>query len=78
MNSSLHHSINTITDLYGELKLTPETTKLFLKLLLKQYIRVAFWSQSIIKTSKPRSGVLPLPIRFTLQLEHRLDSNEMH
>ena len=82
MNSSLYPSINEMTDLDAQLKLIPESLKLFLKPLLKQDRGVAFWGQSIIKTSRPRSGVLPLPMRFALQLEHRFGSkrllDEMH
>ena len=74
MNSSLYPSIKAMTDLDGQLKLIPESLKLFLKPLLKQDRRVAFWGQSIIKTSRLRSGVLPLPMRFALQLEHRFGS----
>ena len=82
MNSSLYSSINKMTDLDGQLKLILESLRLFLKPLLKQDRHVAFWGQSIIKTSRPRSGVLPLPLRFALQLEHRFGSrwllDEMH
>ena len=74
VNSSLYPSINAMTDLDGQLKLIPEILKLFLKPLLKQDRCVAFWGQSIIKTSRPRSGVLRLPMRFALQLEHRFGS----
>ena len=74
MNSSLYPSINGMTDLDGQLKLIPESLKLFWKPLLKQDRCVAFWGQSIIKMSRLKSGVLPLPMRFALQLEHRFDS----
>ena len=74
MNSSLYPSINAMTDLDGQLKLIPESLKLFLKPLLKQGKRVAFWSQSIVKMSRPRSGVLPLPMCLALQLEGRFGS----
>ena len=74
MNSSLYPSIKAMTDLDGQLKLIPESLKLFLKPLLKQDRRVAFWGQSIIKTSRLRSGVLSLPMRFAFQLEHRFGS----
>ena len=71
-----------MADLDAQLKLIPEGLKLFLKPLLKQDRRVAFWGQSIIKTSRARYGVLPLPMRFALQLEHRFGSkwmlDEMH
>ena len=83
MNSSLYPSINAMTDLDGHPKLRVlKTIELFLKHLLKQDRRITFWGQSIIKTSRPRSGVLPLPMRFALQLEHRFGSmwllDEMH
>ena len=67
MNSSLYPSVNVMTDLNGQFKLIPESLRLFLKPLLKQDSRVSFWGQSIIKT-RVRSGVLPLPMRFALQL----------
>ena len=71
-----------MTDLDGQLKLIRERLKLFLKPLLKQGGRVVFWGQSVIKTSRPRSGVLPLPMRSVLQLEQRFASkcllDEMH
>ena len=67
MNSSLYPSVNVMTDLNGQFKLISESLRLFLKPLLKQDSRVSFWGQSIIKI-KARSGVLPLPMRFALQL----------
>ena len=42
INSSLYPSINAMTDHNGQLKLIPESLKLFLKPLLKQDGRVAF------------------------------------
>ena len=54
MNSSLYPSVNATTDLGGQLKLIPGSLKLFLKPLLQQDRRVYFWSQSIIKKSRPR------------------------
>ena len=71
MNSSLYPSVNVMTDLDGQFKLIPESLRLFLKPHLEQDSRVSFWGQSIIKTWRTRSGVLPLPMRFALQLEHK-------
>ena len=42
MNFSLYPSINAMADLDAQLKLIPESLKLFLKPLLKQDRRVAF------------------------------------
>ena len=70
MNSSLYPSISAKIDLNGQLNLKAESLKLFLKHLLKQCSCFAFCVQSIIKISKPRSGVLPLSMHFALQLKH--------
>ena len=60
-----------MTDFDGQLHLIPESLKLFLKSLQKQYRPSAFWVQRVIKTSKRKSEVLPLSMRFTLQRKHR-------
>ena len=82
INSFRYPSINAVTDLDGQLKLMPDSLKLFLKPLLKQDRRFAFWGQSTIKTSRSRSGMLPLPMCFAFQLEHgfgfRWLLDEMH
>ena len=56
--------------------------KLLLRPLLKSDIEVAFWGQNLIRCSKPRSGVVPLPLRFALKLDHGFNSkrllNELH
>ena len=49
MNSSLCPSINAMTYLDGQLKLTSESLKLFLKPLLKQDRRVTSWGRSIFE-----------------------------
>ena len=45
-------------------------------------MKVAFWGQNLIRCSRPRSGVVQLPLRFALQLDHQFDSkwllNELH
>ena len=82
MDYSVYPSFNGMIDLDRQLSLIPESLKLFLKPLLKHDRRVAFWGQSIIKTSRPRSGVLPILMRFALQMELRFVSkwllDEMH
>ena len=57
-----------------QLELVPESVKLLLRPLSKSDIKVAFWGQNLIRCSRPRSGVVPLPLRFALQLDHRLGS----
>ena len=56
--------------------------ELLLRPLLKSDIEVAFWGQNLIRCSKPRSRVVPLPLRFALQLDHRFNSkrflSELH
>ena len=49
-----------------KLELLPESVKFLLRLLLKSDIKVAFWGQKLILCSRPRSGLLPLPLRFAL------------
>ena len=65
-----------------QLELVPESLKLLLRPLLKPDIKVVFWGQNLIRCSRPRSGVVPLPLRFALQLDHRFGSkwllNELH
>ena len=48
--------------------------KLLLRPLLKSDIKVVFWGQNLIRCPKPRSGVVPLPLRFALQLDYRFGS----
>ena len=71
-----------MTDLDRQLELVPESVKLLLRPLLKSDIKVAFWEQNLIRCSRPRSGMVPLPLRFALQLDHRFASkwllNELH
>ena len=57
-----------------QLELVPESVKLLLRPLLKSDIKVAFWGQNLIRCLRPRSGVVPLPLGFTLQLHHRFSS----
>ena len=49
-----------------KLELLPESVKYLLRLLLKSDIKVAFWGQKLILCSRPRPGLLPLPLRFAL------------
>ena len=71
-----------MVDLDQHLELIPESLKLLLKPLLKDDKRVALWGQNIIRISRPRSGVLPLPMRYALQFDHRFVSkwliDELH
>ena len=56
--------------------------KLLLRPLLKSYINAAFWEQNLIRCSRPSSGVVPLPLRSALKLDHGSGSkgilNELH
>ena len=69
-------------DLDRQLELVLESVKLFLRPLLKSDIKVTFWGQNLIRCSRPSSGVVPLPLIFALQLDHRFGSkwllNELH
>ena len=67
-------SITEMIDPDRQLELVPESVKLLLRPLSKSDIKVAFWGQNLIRCSRPRSGVVPLPLRFALQLDHRLGS----
>ena len=82
MNKSYYPSLLQMTDLEHQLSMVPESLKIFLLPLVKTEKRVAAWGQSIIKTCRPRSGVLPHTLRFALQLDHRFGSkwliDELH
>ena len=60
-----------------QLELIPESVKLLLRPLLRSDIKVAFWAQNLIRCSRPRSGVVPLPLRFALQLDYRFGSKRL-
>ena len=57
-----------------QLELVPESVKLLLRPLLKSDIKIAFWEKNLIWCSRPRPGVVPVPKRFALQLDHRFGS----
>ena len=82
IDRSVYPSITEMIEPDRQLELVPESVKLLLRLLLKSDIEVAFWGQNLIRFSRPRSGVVSLPLRFTLQLDHRFGSkwllNELH
>ena len=82
LDSDFYSSVNSMVDLGQHLELIPESLKLLLKPLLKDDKRVALWGQNIIRISRPRSGVLPLPMRYALQFDHRFGSkwliDELH
>ena len=80
---SFHYpSVDSMTNLDSQLALIPQSLKLFLEPLLKTKKRVAAWGQNIIKTSRPRSGVMPFTMHFVLQADHRFGSkwliDELH
>ena len=82
---SLLEMIQFITEMIDpdrQLELVPESVKLLLRPLLESDFKVAFGRQNLIRCSRPRSGVVPLPLRFALQLDHRFGSkwllNELH
>ena len=60
-----------------QLELIPESVKLLLRPLLRSDIKVAFWAQNLIRCSRPRSGVVPSPLRFALQLDYRFGSKRL-
>ena len=65
-----------------QLELVRESMKLLLRPLLKPDVKVSIWEQNLIRCSRPRSGLVPLPLRFALQLDHRFGSkwilNKLH
>ena len=61
-------------DPHRQLELVPENVKLLLRPLLKSDIEVFIWGQNLIRCSRPRSGGVPLPLRFALQSDHRFGS----
>ena len=80
---SFHYpSVDSMANLDSQLALIPQSLKLFLEPLLKSEKRVAAWGRSIIKTSRPRSGVMPFMMRFALRIDHRFGSkwliDELH
>ena len=82
IDRSVYPFITEMIEPDRQLELVPESVKLLLRLLLKSDIKVAFWGQNLIRCSRPRSGVVSLPLRFALQLDHRFGSkwllNELH
>ena len=82
IDKSVYPSITEMIDPDRQLELVSESVKLLLRPLLKSDIKVAFWGQTLIRCSRPRSVVVPLPLRFALQLHHRFGSkwrlNELH
>ena len=77
LNSTVYPSLTDMTDENRQSVSIPDSIKLLLKPLLKTDQRVAFWGQSLIRACRPRSGVLPLPLRLSLQIDHRFGSNRI-
>ena len=74
MNKFHYPSLLQMTDLEHQISILPESLKMFLFPFVRTEKRVAAIGQSIIKTSRPRSGILPYTLRFALQLNHRFGS----
>ena len=66
IDRSVYTSVTEIIDTDRQLELLPESGK--------SDVKVAFWGQNLIQCSRPRSEVVPLPLRFALQLDHRFSS----
>ena len=65
IDRSVYPSITEMIDPDRRLELVSESMKLLLRPLLKSDIKVTFLGQNLIRCSRPRSGVVPLPLRFT-------------
>ena len=82
IDRSVYPSITEMIDPDRQLELVRESMKLLLRPLLKPDIKVSIWEQNLIRCSRPRSGLVPLPLRFALQLDHRFGSkwilNKLH
>ena len=74
IDRSVYTTVTEIIDTDRQLELLPESGKILLKRILKSDVKVAFWGQNLIQCSRPRSEVVPLPLRFALQLDHRFSS----
>ena len=82
IDRSVYCSITEMIHLDRQLELVPESLKLLLRAFLKSDIKVVFWGKNLIRCSRLRTGVVSLPLRLTLKLDHRFSSkwilNELH
>ena len=77
LDAKSYPTAHSMTDIYNQLALVPESLQMFLRLIVKIDERVAVWGQNFIKACRPWSGVLPHQMWLAMQLDHRFVSKWM-